>query len=364
MRAGAGSCARRRAPMPPCWDRRRSQLMADLMRSARSEFVRYSAAAKIIDLVGIGDEVEEAKVDQAAELNKFLAQQEQTRALRAKMQAAAGIASGTDLLALEVLPGGMLPEPIMRLTEAMAAEHRHEQDGGRGRVPGDHRPRRAGPPGRRRRSVRRGMTADGRRRAARGLARRPPGRPRAAVARSGEPHPGRAPRPGRGGPRRFLRRKRPPDARGRAGSRRIRHTRGTATPITRACDTMAGAGGCAGDRAGDRRRSALARQRSGQPAVSSFLTGAFRTPPAAGRGSSQARSGGDARPNAPGQVRRERSPERSPRGAVRGRSTRGPAVDRPRGTRSSRRRRARAAAIRRPATAAPRRPPRPRPRRR
>lgn len=103
-------------------------VMQDLMHNARSEFVRYSAAAKIIDIVGIGDEVEEAKVDQAAELNKFLNEQAKRIEKRERMMLDAGIKSEKNLLSLEVKPGGMLPDEITRLNDALVTERLRESD--------------------------------------------------------------------------------------------------------------------------------------------------------------------------------------------------------------------------------------------
>lgn len=103
-------------------------VLQDLMHNSKSDFVKYSAAAKVIDITGIGDEIQEAAVDQATELNKFLAQNARSKEIRLKMQEQAGITGGDDLLMLEVKPGGMLPDKITALNEELIAKRRQEQD--------------------------------------------------------------------------------------------------------------------------------------------------------------------------------------------------------------------------------------------
>ena len=97
-------------------------VMQDLMHNARSEFVRYSAAGKIIDILGIGDELEETKMDQTQELNKFTMDIARRKAARERMMIDAGLSSADDLLSLEVKPGGMLPDAITKMNEALIAE--------------------------------------------------------------------------------------------------------------------------------------------------------------------------------------------------------------------------------------------------
>lgn len=96
------------------------EVLSDLMNNARSEFTRYSAASKILDLIGVGDEIEEAKVDQSQELMKFMqqmqAKQRHTRELEAK-----GIDPAT-VIDVEVKPGGLLPDAIVQQNRLAMAE--------------------------------------------------------------------------------------------------------------------------------------------------------------------------------------------------------------------------------------------------
>lgn len=100
------------------------EVLSDLMNNARSEFTRYSAASKILDLIGVGDEIEEAKVDQSQELMKFMQQMQGRQSQRKKLESA-GI-DPDNIIDVEVRPGGMLPEVIVEQNR-MAMEERLEE---------------------------------------------------------------------------------------------------------------------------------------------------------------------------------------------------------------------------------------------
>lgn len=100
-------------------------VLSDLMNNARSEFTRYSAASKILDLIGVGDEIEEAKVDQSQELMKFM-QQMQAKESRQKRLEASGVGDAA-IIDIEVRPGGMLPEAIIEQNRIAMQERLDEQ---------------------------------------------------------------------------------------------------------------------------------------------------------------------------------------------------------------------------------------------
>jgi hypothetical protein len=101
-------------------------VLQDLMHNARSEFVRYSSAGKILDLIGVGDEIEETKVDQASELMRFI-EKVRTRQTETQHLLAQGIDPDT-VLEAEVRPGGMLPEIVVHQNEEIMAARLAEQD--------------------------------------------------------------------------------------------------------------------------------------------------------------------------------------------------------------------------------------------
>lgn len=101
-------------------------VLQDLMQNARSEFTRYSAASKVLDLVGVGDEIEESKVDSSNELMKFMQQMKIKESERARLRDA-GIDPDT-ILEAEVKPGGMLPEPVVEHNRMLMEQRLAEQD--------------------------------------------------------------------------------------------------------------------------------------------------------------------------------------------------------------------------------------------
>lgn len=106
-------------------------VLQDLMHTARGDFTRYSAAAKILDLVGVGDEIEEAKVDQTNELMKFI-EKMQGRAVEDAKLKAIGI-DPDSIIEAEVRPGGLLPEAIVTqnklvMDEQLLSQERLEQE--------------------------------------------------------------------------------------------------------------------------------------------------------------------------------------------------------------------------------------------
>lgn len=78
-------------------------VLQDLAHHARSEFVRYSAAGKLIDIFGIENEIEETRNDQAGELLKFM------QLLNGK---SVSPVISPEIIEAEVKPGGFLPERV------------------------------------------------------------------------------------------------------------------------------------------------------------------------------------------------------------------------------------------------------------
>ena len=102
-------------------------VLSELMHSAKSEFVRYSSASKLVDIIGIGDELEEHRVDQASQLNEFLAKMQQSKHRREAMADVAEV-DNTKILELEVQPGGVLPPEITRMNDALVKRREDEQN--------------------------------------------------------------------------------------------------------------------------------------------------------------------------------------------------------------------------------------------
>ena len=100
-------------------------VLQDLMQNARSEFTRYSAASKVLDLVGVGDEIEESRADTSSELMKFMQQMKLKESEKQRLRDA-GI-DPDNVIDAEVKPGGLLPEGIVeqnriRMDERLAGQ--------------------------------------------------------------------------------------------------------------------------------------------------------------------------------------------------------------------------------------------------
>lgn len=104
-------------------------VLADLMHNAKSEFTRYSAAAKVVDLVGIGDETIEQLTDETSKLSQWLETGLRRKDLQIARLKAGGLNNQEELLALEVKPGGLVPDQISKMNDAMAEEKRLEREG-------------------------------------------------------------------------------------------------------------------------------------------------------------------------------------------------------------------------------------------
>lgn len=105
-----------------------TDVLYELAKTARSEYVRFTAASKLIDLNSVGMEIEEAAVDQAKELNEFLGRLGRKRDRM------------VDYSQIHVLPGGLLPPEVdernieyrdrkRQETETLEAEYRELEDG-------------------------------------------------------------------------------------------------------------------------------------------------------------------------------------------------------------------------------------------
>lgn len=103
-------------------------VLQDLMHNARGDFTRYSAASKILELVGVGDEIEESKVDTTNELMKFIEKLSGRENERTRL-VSAGIDPDT-IIDAEVKPGGILPDVVLEqnrvVIEARLAENEPE----------------------------------------------------------------------------------------------------------------------------------------------------------------------------------------------------------------------------------------------
>lgn len=81
-------------------------VLYELAKGARSEYVRFTAASKLLDINNVGAEIEEAAVDQAKELNEFLGRLSR----RSQSQV-------SELATVRVLPGGLLPPEVQERNE-------------------------------------------------------------------------------------------------------------------------------------------------------------------------------------------------------------------------------------------------------
>lgn len=101
-------------------------VLQDLAHQARSEFVRYSAASKLLDLFGVGDEIAETQADQTGELLDFFKQLDARNRERERLAA-----QGIDLAAVidaEVKPGGALPDAIVAQNREIVERALRQED--------------------------------------------------------------------------------------------------------------------------------------------------------------------------------------------------------------------------------------------
>ena len=93
-------------------------VLQDLMHDASvSPFTRYNCAAKLVDLVGIEDEIEERKADQNDELLDFL-----KKVGRKSNSGSLPPNPMGEILDIEVKPGGLLPDEIVEENMKMLEE--------------------------------------------------------------------------------------------------------------------------------------------------------------------------------------------------------------------------------------------------